>query len=348
MSTLSPAVAAVREGHVVRQRRMTLLAFAGFAVVGLLAAGWGTTVAGRYGIYVATMMLTFITAVAGLNILFGFAGQLSLGHGAFFAIGAYFVGIGLVRTTVTFVPLLLGALVVSVALALLLVLPTLRVAGVFLAMVTLAYAIIVDVALINGGALTGGALGLNIRSPLTSLWVRDAMTTYFVALVVAGAAILVMWLVRESAFGRALHAIKDSDVVASCLGVPVRRFKVLAFTLAAGFATVAGALYGVTVSFLTPIEYDAMLSINMVIAVIVGGSGTILGPILGAAAIVLLPELFRPIGELREILLGVLLVAVLAFGRGGLAALLHGIAIAPARLYLFLRGRLGTAKGGAA
>ena len=204
-------------------------------------------------------------------------------------------------------------------------------------MVTLAYAIITDVLLINGGSLTGGALGLNIRNVESSQWVRDSTLLFTVVLLLAGLAILTMWAIRESAFGRGLRAIKESDVAAACLGVPVRRYKVLAFALAAGFATVAGAFYGVTVSFLTPVEYDAMLSINLIIGVIVGGSGTILGPVVGAAIIGILPEVFRPMGELREIALGVLLVAFLAFGRGGVVGLAGQIGRAPGRLFRRLR-----------
>ena len=105
------------------------LPIAGFVVASVAAIVWAYAGAGRYELFIATMFLTMVIAIAGLNILFGFAGQLSLGHGAFFAIGAYMVGVGLVQTSVPFVPLLLIALVVSVLVSLVLVGPTLRVPG---------------------------------------------------------------------------------------------------------------------------------------------------------------------------------------------------------------------------
>ncbi len=293
-------------------------------LVTLLFLLWGITVADRYQLYIATQFLAFVTAVTGLNMLYGYAGLASLGHGAFMALGAYLLGWGLTSTVLPIPLLALTAVVVTVVVSMTLVLPTLRVSGVFLVMVTLAYALIVDVVLINWDSVTGGPLGLGLEASALRSWVPVGTDLFAVALVVATVALALVWRLRHSAFGRGLTALEHPDA-AACLGVPVRRYQLLAFVISAALASVGGMVYALNVRFLTPSEFDVMLSINLVVALIVGGSARTFGPVLGAAVVVVLPESIRWAGESREIILGVLLVLILTLQRGGLAGLIATI-----------------------
>lgn len=310
---------------------------AGIGVAAVLLIIWGVGGgADRYLLFIATQYLAFVIATSGLNILFGYSGQVSLGHGAFFAMGAYGVGWALVNTSVPFVlvlPLALGA-VALISLAL--VGPTLRVRGHFLAMITLAYAIVVDVVIVNWEPVTGGPLGMSVSARSLLSWAPLGETLFVVATILAAFCLLFMFLVRGSALGRGWRSIQQSEVAAACLAVPVRKYRVLAFVISAVLAGLGGVVYGLNVGFLTPSEYDAMLSVSLLLAVIVGGPGRFFGPVLGAAIVVLGPELFRPIGDHRELIMGLILVAFLAFQKGGVAGLIADLA----RIVRSLAGRL--------
>lgn len=313
----------------------------GMSVVAAVALAWGLGGgADRYEIFVATQFLAFVTAAAGLNILYGYSGLVSLGHGAFFAIGAYGMGWGLLNTGLPFPVLLLLVLLATVGTGLVLVLPTLRVQGHFLAMVTVAYASVAHVILINWDSVTGGPLGLSISPRRLQTWV-PAEVLFGFAVVVAVLALLFMAVVRTSSVGRAWRSIRQSEVSAACLAVPVRRYRVLAFVISAVLAALGGVIYGLNVGFLTPSEYDVMLSINLLIAVIVGGSGRFLGPVLGSAIVVIGPEFFRFLGDHRELMLGLILIAVLSFGRGGIAGLLDTVGRALGRSVAAARSKPG-------
>lgn len=313
----------------------------GMTVVAAVALAWGMGGgADRYEIFIAIHFLSFVTAAAGLNILYGYSGLVSLGHGAFFAIGAYGMGWGLLNTGLSFPVLLVSVLLAAVAIALVLVLPTLRVSGHFLAMVTVAYASVVHVILINWDSVTGGPLGLSISPRRLETWVPAEEVLFGFAVVVAALALLFMGVVRTSSIGRAWRSIRQSEVSAACLAVPVRRYRVLAFSVSAVLATLGGVIYGLNVGFLTPSEYDVMLSINLLIAVIVGGSGRFLGPVFGSLIVVIGPEVFRFLGDHRELMLGLVLIAVLSFGRGGIAGLLE-TAVRPVTSRLGARSKPG-------
>lgn len=320
----------------------------GMAVVAGVALVWGMGGgADRYEIFVATQFLAFVTAAAGLNILYGYSGLVSLGHGAFFAIGAYGMGWGLLNTGMSFVVLLVLVVLAAVATALVLVVPTLRVHGHFLAMVTVAYASVVHVVLVNWDSVTGGPLGLSISPRRLETWVPAEETLFAFAVVTAAAALLFMAAVRTSSVGRAWRSIRQSEVAAACLAVPVRRYRVLAFAVSAVLAALGGVVYGLNVGFLTPSEYDVMLSINLLIAVIVGGSGRFLGPVLGSAIVVVGPEVFRFLGDHRELMLGLILIAVLSLRRDGIAGLVEAAARpVVSRLGRGGRGRRGAAREG--
>jgi len=315
---------AVPAGVPLARRLRPLIGMTVVAAVAL-ASGMGGG-ADRYEIFVATHFLAFVIAAAGLNILYGYSGLVSLGHGAFFSVGAYGMGWGLLNTGLPFAVLLVLVLLAAVAIGLVLVLPTLRVQGHFLAMVTVAYASVVHVILVNWDSVTGGPLGLSISPRRLETWVPSEEVLFGFAVVTAAAALLFMSLVRTSSVGRAWRSIRQSEVSAACLAVPVRRYRVLAFVVSAVLAAFGGVIYGLNVGFLTPSEYDVMLSINLLIAVIVGGSGRFLGPVLGSAIVVIGPEFFRFLGDHRELMLGLILIAALSFGRGGIAGLLEDLA----------------------
>lgn len=295
----------------------------GMAITLAVALLWGQGAA-RYETYVATHFLSFVIASVGLNILYGYTGLISLGHGAFFAVGAYVMAWGLLNTGLPFVLLLIVVSVVAILVGLVLVVPTLKVKGHFLAMVTVAYASVIHVVLVNWISVTGGPHGLNISPRRIETWVPTEKTLFYFAALLAVVCIYAMYVLRNSSIGRAWLAIRRSEVSAACLGVPVMRYRVLAFAISAVLATLGGVIYGLNIGFLTPSEYDVMLSINLLIAVVVGGSGRFMGPVLGSLIVVVGPEVFRSLGDHRELLLGLILVAVLSIGRGGVAGLIEG------------------------
>jgi branched-chain amino acid transport system permease protein len=344
MATMQQVVAADESSGVPTREPLVrrLGPLVGMSVVAAFALAWGLGGgADRYEIFVATQFLAFVTAAAGLNILYGYSGLVSLGHGAFFAIGAYGMGWGLLNTGLSFPVLLLLVLLATVAIGLVLVLPTLRVQGHFLAMVTVAYASVGHVVLVNWDSVTGGPLGLSISPRRLETWVPAEEVLFGFAVVVAVLSLLFMAVVRTSSVGRAWRSIRQSEVSAACLAVPVRRYRVLAFVVSAVLAALGGVIYGLNVGFLTPSEYDVMLSINLLIAVIVGGSGRFLGPVLGSAIVVIGPEFFRFLGDHRELMLGLILIAVLSFGRGGVAGLLDTVGRAISRAVAAARNKTG-------
>jgi branched-chain amino acid transport system permease protein len=310
----------------------------GTLVVVVVAICWGSLVADRYATFVATNFLAFVIAAAGLNLLYGYSGLVSLGHGAFYALGAYGLGWGLLHTSLPYPILLSLVLAATVLVALVLVLPTLRVQGHFLAMVTVAYASVVHVILVNWESVTGGALGMSLGVRRLETWVPQETVLFTLAVIVAVAALAFMTYLRRTSVGRAWRSISDSEVSAACFAIPVRRYKVLAFVISAVFAATGGSIYALNVGFLTPSEYDVMLSINLLIAVIVGGSGRLWGPVLGSVIVVVGPEFLRSVGDNRELMLGLVLVLVLSIGRGGLVGLIEQTASHISRI-LGLAGR---------
>lgn len=295
----------------------------GWVGVALLVGGLALlpVVAPRYVVYVATLAAVHSLVAVGLNLLVGYTGQISLGHAGFFAVGAYTHGLVLARLGWGFVPALACSALASLGAGYAVGLPALRLSGPYLAIATLAFGLAVHQVLVNWEALSGGRSGLFLPEvQVLGLSLKDERVLYW--LVVGLTCVLVVAALRlvRSYVGRALVAIRDSDVAAELSGVNLTRYKTLAFALSALYTGVAGALMGHVVGFLEPQLFTLFESVYFFSMVVVGGLASVSGSILGAVLLTLLPQLLSGMGEALSLLYGAAVILVLRLEPGGLAA----------------------------
>ncbi len=250
---------------------------------------------GSYRIFQATEIAMWAIVALGLNLLTGYNGQISLGHGAFVAVGAYASAILIGDHGWPFWATIPVAGLVTGAIGFLVGVPALRLTGPYLAIATLALALATPQILQKYGGLTHGSQGINIHSasppPGLGGILNETQWLYFLALIVAAIMALVAWNIVRSRLGRAFVAIRDSEIAAQSMGISVPRFKTMAFAISALYAGVCGGVYMQVISFVGPRSFDVTQSINYLTTIVVGGLASILGSILGAAAFVLIPEI---------------------------------------------------------
>jgi branched-chain amino acid transport system permease protein len=282
-----------------------------------------------------TLALAYAVAVLGLNLLIGYTGQISLGHGAFFAVGAYTAGIVMAHTGL---PDLVGiplAAVLTFATGLLLGIPALRLRGHYLALVTLGVAVATPQLIKRFDGLTGGTQGLASGSLTPPSWLGLAQDQYLymIALVVAALAFAMAANLVRGRVGRALVAIRSGEISARATGVNLTTFKLRTFALSAMLAGVGGALYAYAVGFVAPESFTIAVSFVFLAAIVVGGLGTIAGALFGALFIQFVPVYTSGINEaLAGVLYGTVLILfmyVLPGGVVGLGRRLLGLASRP-------------------
>jgi len=283
------------------------------AVLALLAAGLvaAATVNGYYVFVLANVALLAIVGI-GLNVLQGLTGQVSFGHVGFYAIGAYAVGILGTKAGWSFWAAWPVAALLSGVVGGLLALPALRVKGPYLAMVTIAFGFIVEHGVIEMGALTGGQNGImGIAAPSLGVFARGERAVAMVAIVTAGVVLaLYAWLSRGT-WGAAMRAVKDSETAAESIGIHPLVVKTAAFALSAVAAGLAGGLFAPLSGFVAPSSFGFGQSILFVLVVVVGGAGSVAGPLIGALVVALLPEVLAGLEEYRLLFFGALLLVVL-------------------------------------
>lgn len=246
---------------------------------------------GEYVLSQLSFVAIYAIAGIGMMLLIGYAGQISLGHAAFLAVGAYTEAI-LRAMGLPFVLTLPVAGAMAGALSLALALLTARLAGIYLAIGTLAFAFIVEEVLTRWEALTRGSLGMAVEGIAFGPLVLDAeWQFYYVCLAVLAAVLLGSVNLLRSRSGRALTAIRDSEVSARSLGVNVALYKAVALAVSAALTGMAGALYAHKIQFITPDQFTIMASVELLVLVVVGGLGSLHGAVLGAAFVVMLPQL---------------------------------------------------------
>jgi len=261
-------------------------------------------------IYSNLVLTIGINALLALSIWLTLScGLLAMANAAFMGIGAYTASILTMNYGAPFPVALAGGIAAPTLIALLIGGPTLRLSGVYLAMATLGFGEVVRVMILNAESLTGGALGLNGIPQLTQWW------HVVVALVVT---LAILWRLRRSRIGRAFEAIKEDAVAASLMGIAVNSHKMLAFALGAGIAGVAGALNAHLTFFIGPGEFGFDRGVDILTMTILGGTGGLTGPMLGALIITLLPELLRGFSDFRTMMNGAILVLIVLFLPKGL------------------------------
>ena len=248
----------------------------------------------NYGIHMFTTWLVFIIATMGLNLTVGYAGQKSLGHAAFFGIGAYTVAIFLKAGLSFWLGLPVAALfcfVVGLALGF----PALRVQTIYLAFATLGFNTALWLVMRNEEWLTGGTFGINniARPSLGGISFDGNLAYYYLVLGFTIVLALLLWGLLRSPWGKAFTALRDNAIRAESLGIDTRSYTLLSFAIGAVYAGVAGGLYASQVGFIDPALFTVGASIMMYLMVVVGGPGYFLGPILGSAVGVVLPEWLR-------------------------------------------------------
>ncbi len=248
----------------------------------------------NYGIHMFTTWLVFIIATMGLNLTVGYAGQKSLGHAAFFGIGAYTVAIFLKAGLSFWLGLPVAALfcfVVGLALGF----PALRVQTIYLAFATLGFNTALWLVMRNEEWLTGGTFGINniARPSLGSISFDGNLAYYYLVLCFTIVLALLLWGLLRSPWGKAFTALRDNAIRAESLGIDTRSYTLLSFAIGAVYAGVAGGLYASQVQFIDPALFTVGASIMMYLMVVVGGPGYLLGPVLGSAVGVVLPEWLR-------------------------------------------------------
>lgn len=250
----------------------------------------------NYGIYLLSYWLIFIIATMGLNLTIGYAGQKSLGHAAFFGIGAYTVAI-LMKAGFSFWLGLPAAALICFVVGLILGFPALRVQAIYLAFATLGFNTAVWLVMRNEEWLTGGTFGINnIARPSIFGYSLEGNLPYYY-FVLAATLILsgLLWGLLRSPWGKAFKALRDNPIRAESLGVDIRNYTLLSFAIGAVYAGIAGALFASLVQFIEPAPFAVGASIMMYLMVVVGGAGYFLGPIVGAAVGVVLPEWLRDV-----------------------------------------------------
>jgi branched-chain amino acid transport system permease protein len=274
--------------------------------------------AGDFTLYVLTTLALFVVAAHGMNLLVGYAGQISLGQAAFLAIGAYTHVLLYTQGGPLIVTALAGAAVAGVC-GFLVGLPALRLKGPYLAIATLGFQVAVDQVLGRWESLTGGRMGLGVPAPdLFGVRIGAARPYFLLCFALATAVTIGVHNLARSRVGRAFVAIRDNETAAEAMGIDLWRTKSLAFGMSAFLTGLAGALYAHLFDRINPQNFTLTMSIELLVMVVVGGLASPLGAILGAALLVLLPHLLSDLRHLQAVVIGAILLAVLLFEPMGL------------------------------
>lgn len=268
---------------------------------------------------IAVLVFIFALAVVGLNLLMGFAGQVSLGHAGFLGIGAYSVAIGPAQFGLPSWLCLFAGAILSGAVAFLVGRPILRLKGHYLAVATLGLGLLVAIVLTNEARWTGGPDGMSVPRLVLFDWsVRGADAWYWIAgATFVGGFVLALNLM-DSPTGRALQAIHDSEIAALVLGIDVARKKLTIFIISAMYASVAGSYLALFNGYITPDAAGFLRSIELVAMVVLGGMGSIVGSLVGAVVLVVLPQALTIFHEYEQALLGLIVMVFMIFLRRGI------------------------------
>ncbi len=301
-------------GWMHRWRLHALFTVAAFAVPLLLAGN-------RYFAFIAGITLFSVLWATGMNLLYGYIGLMPLMFAGIAGISAY-VTIGLSAAGWSFwLAMLVGSVSASL-IGIVLGLPSLRLRGFYFTLCSLVIQTVITLAFIYFVRLTNGDVGIS-HIPLPELPGGMPMTGTSYELVVAGLAvtgIVVLTLIVQSNFGQRLIAIREDDGLAETLGINVTRQKLAAFFIASLFAGVGGAFYGPYVGFVSPRSFDVLLSLNIWLTVAFGGRGTIWGPAIGAVILAPVPFLLQDYYMIKDVVYGLLIIAVMVLMPGGIAA----------------------------
>jgi branched-chain amino acid transport system permease protein len=271
-----------------------------------------------YLITLGTIIAINAIVACGLNVIVGFAGQISLGHAAFFGIGAYTAALLAVKAGLSFWAALPIVVAVTALVGLLLGIPSLRVREDFLAITTIGINFIVEAVFLYV-PFFGGALGIGGIPRVSLFELRFRGPEFFaLCLVFLALAMLACRGLTRSWAGLACFALREEETAAAGVGISPVRFKLLAFVIGTGMAGLGGALYAHFMRFISATDFGFPMSVSLLSMIVLGGMGTLWGPLLGAVIIGILPEIFRPLVDYRILFYTVLLLLMIRFQPGGL------------------------------
>ena len=321
----TPALAAPRPEGLPLPLRALLVA------LGLAAVLLPMFVLESFHLFQLTMAVIMSLAVLGLNVVTGYNGQISLGHGAFFAIGAYVTAMLMAQADWSFWATLPFAAAVCGIVGYGVGLPALRLGGLYLALVTFSLAVAVP-QLLKHKALegwTGGVQGLFILKPEPPQWLKLDIDQYMylVVLIVAGVCFLLAWNLIRGRIGRAMMATRDHPTAAEAMGMDIAHLKTMAFAVSAMITGVAGSLSAVAVEFVAPDSFTFLLSISLFVGMVVGGVASILGSVFGGLFVLFVPNIAESISRAAPgVIYGVILIAFLFALPDGVAGLFRRLA----------------------
>ena len=268
---------------------------------------------------VMVIVWVFALAAIGLNLLMGFAGQVSLGHAGFFALGAYSTALGPQLFGLAPAVSLPGGVLLCALIAFVIGRPILRLKGHYLAVATLGFGILVFMVLSNEIDITGGPDGMQVARLQLFGWTARGNTTWY--WITGGMLILGAWLALNlvnSPTGLALRSIHNSEVASSVIGIDVARYKLTVFVISAAFAATAGGMLALFNGHVTPGMSDFLVSVQLVTMVVLGGMGSVLGSVVGAALLVILPQFLTVLHEYEHAFLGLIMILTMIFLRSGI------------------------------
>lgn len=290
-------------------------------LAGLVLLAFPALAPNLFYVHLANMVGITLILTLSLNLIFGYAGQISVGHGGFYAVGAFATALLMTKAGWPFWPAAAAAVAAAALAGALVGIPSLRLTGFYLAMATLGFAIVLYVVLVQWEELTGGPGGIaGISRPTIFGYGLETENSYYY--LVLGCVLLTLWITRnllQSSVGQAMMALRDSPSAAEALGVDTVRYKILAFILSSALAGLAGALFASLSRYVAPSHFPLVESFILLVMVMIGGLGSMAGSVIGALIMVLLPELTLSLGAYHVVGYSVALLVVVMFLPRGLA-----------------------------
>jgi branched-chain amino acid transport system permease protein len=288
-------------------------------VAALAALLLGLSLSGSsYAVQVAITTMIFVVLSASLNLITGSAGLLSLGHAAFFGVGAYTAALLSTKAGLPFWATLPLAALAAAAVGAIVAVPTMRLTSIYFAVATLGIGEMIYVTLLNWVGFTRGPMGIRSIPGISVFGLQGHVVHLVVTAVVMLAVLWVVHRVVHSYYGNALRALREDDACADAMGIDVGRLKLQSFGLACALAGVAGALFAHTTGYISPESFRFGESILVLSMIVVGGLGSLYGSVIGAVLLSVLPELLRDLGHWRMIAVGIVLFLAILFLPKGL------------------------------
>ena len=291
-----------------------------YPIVALAALALPRFVTDQYVLRVVNMIMLYGILSLSLNLVGGYAGQLALGHAGFYGVGAYTAALLMINLKWSFLPATLAAICSAALLGLLVGLPTLRVSGDYLIIVSIGFAEILRIIFLNWVEVTRGPMGIPgiPFAKIAGYQFRTGQDYYYLYLVCLVLTIVVVHRIVHSKVGRALIAVREDELAAAAMGINTTYYKVEAFTISAALTGMAGSLLAVYLRFIGPMSFNLDESLPMFQMIILGGLASIPGSILGAAILVLIPEVFRPLYAYRMLINGLIMIILMIWRPQGI------------------------------